>query len=162
MKQKNGWNLTMKRIIIMLMVALIAASLISFGPASADSPRYLRITEMTMEPQGPHASFTVEYELGLFAKIYVLFLGSGNIEPAINYMFYDFDEIKIISVQENHAKVLAYNVGYQDNDIRGVFFYDSHMLGATVDTFIVFPGSENPERLYNVASTPNVFMRPAE
>ena len=96
MKQKNGWNLTMKRIIIMLLLALIATSLISFGPASADSPRYLHITEMTMEPQGPHASFTVEYELDFIARLYVLFLGSGNIEPAINNMFYDFDEIKII------------------------------------------------------------------
>jgi len=151
----------MKRIIIMLLATLIATSLIYFGPANAETPRYLRITEMTMEPQGPHASFTVEYELDLFATIYVLFLGSGNIEPAINEMFYDFDEIKIISIKENHAKVLAYNVGYQDNDIDGVFFYDSYILGATVDTFIVFPGSENPERLYNVASTPNVFMRPA-
>ena len=162
MKQKNGWNLTMKRIIIMLLLALIATSLISFGPASADSPRYLHITEMTMEPQGPHASFTVEYELDFIARLYVLFLGSGNIEPAINDMFYDFDEIKIISIKENHAKVLAYNVGYQDDDIGGVYFYDSYMLGATVDTFIVFPDSENPERLYNVALTPNVFMRPAE
>ena len=149
----------MKRMILMLLVALIATSLISFGPASADSPRYLHITEMTMEPQGPHASFTLDYELDLFARLYVLFLGSGNIEPAVKDLFYDFDEIKIISVKENHAQVLAYNIGYQDNDIDGVFFYDSYKLGATVDTFIVFPGSENSERLYNVASTPNVFMR---
>lgn len=149
----------MKHITIILLAALIATSLISFGPASADSPRYLHITEITMEPQGPHASFTVKYELDLIAQIYVLFLGSGNIQPAINDMFYDFDDIKIISIKENHARILAYNVGYQDNDISGVYFYDSHMLGATVDTFIVFPESENPEQLYNVKSTPNVFMR---
>jgi len=151
----------MKRIIIMLLVALIASSLISFGPASADSLRYLKITEMTMEPQGPHVSFNVEYKLDPVAKVYVLFMGSGNIEPAIKDMFYDFDEIEIISIKENHAKVLVYNVGYQDDDIEGVFFYDSYMLGATVDTLIVFPYSNNPERLYNVTSTPNVFMRPA-
>jgi len=149
----------MKRIIIILLVALIASSLSSFGPASADSPRYLHIIEMTMEPQGPHASFTVEYELDFIAQLYVLFLGSGNIEPAINDLFYDFDDIKIISIKENQARVLAHNVGYKDDDIGGVFFYDSYVLGAQVDTFIVFPGSENPERLYNVASTPNVFMR---
>ncbi len=149
----------MKRIIIMLLVALIATSLSSFGPASADSPRYLHITEMTMEPQGPHASFTVEYEPNFIAKIYVLFLGSRNFEPAINELFSDFDEIKIISIKENQAQVLAYNVGYKDDDIDGFYLYYPIVLGATVDTFIVFPSSENPERLYNVASTPNVFMR---
>lgn len=151
----------MKSIIIMLLVALIAASLISFGPASAETPRYLEITEMTMEPQGPHISFNVEYKLDPFAKVYVLFMGSGNIEPAIKDMFYDFKEIEIISIKENHARVLAYNVGYQDDDIKDVFFYDSYMLGATVGNLIVFPDSKNPERLYNVASTPNVFMRAA-
>ncbi|MCL7412212.1 MAG: hypothetical protein M8353_01155, partial [ANME-2 cluster archaeon] len=67
-----------------------------------------------MEPQGPNVSFTVEYDLDFIARLYVLFLGSGNIEPAINDLFYDFDEIEIISIKENHARVMAYNVGYQD------------------------------------------------
>lgn len=152
----------MRLLIGMVLVSLITASIISFIPARADSPRYLHITEITMEPQGSNVSFTVEYNLDFIARLYVLFLGSGNIEPAINDLFYDFEEIKIISIKENHARVMAYNVGYQDEDIEGVFFYDSHKLGTTVDTFIVFPGKANPERFYGVSSTPNVFKRQDE
>ncbi|MBW6518242.1 MAG: hypothetical protein K0A89_07045 [ANME-2 cluster archaeon] len=152
----------MKRMILLVLVLFNATLLISPGPASADSPRYLHITEISMQPQGSNVSFTVEYRLDFIARLYVLFLGSGNIEPAMTDLFYDFDDIKIISIKENHARVMAYNVGYQDEDIEGVFFYDSHKLGSTVDTFIMFPGKENPEMLYNVASTPNVFFRQDE
>ncbi|MDF1558333.1 MAG: hypothetical protein P1P80_09210 [ANME-2 cluster archaeon] len=149
----------MNRTILLLTTGLLITSFIFPGPASADLPRYLHINEMTMEPKGPDAIFSVDYELDIIARLYVLFLGSGSIEPAIKDMFYDFDEIQIISIKENHAQVMVYNIGYQDNEIEGIYFYDSHRLGDTVDTFILFPNSENPERFYNVASTPNVFMR---
>ena len=148
----------MNRTILLLMAALLAASFIFPGPASAETPRYLHITEMTMEPEGSDATFTVNYELDIIARLYVLFMGSGSIEPAINDLFYDFDNTQVISIKENQAQVKVYGVGYQDDAISGVYFYDSHILGTTVDTFILFPDSANPERLYNVASTPNVFM----
>jgi len=112
-----------------------------------------------MELDGPDATFTVDYELDIVARIYVLFLGSGNIEPAINDIFYDFGDYKIVNVRDNYAVVIANNVSYKDPDqIGNFYFHDAHDLGVRVDTFnLVFPTGIT--RTFNdVSSTTNTFF----
>ena len=147
------------RIILLITGLLLSSIIFTTGTASAEPPRYFHVNSVTMNPEGPDVRFTVKYELDIIAKMYVLFLGTRSIEPAIHDLFYDFDNIRVISVRDNSAEIIAYNVGYQDNEIGGIYFYDSHMLGATADEFILFPYSANPERLQNADSTPNTFCQ---
>ena len=112
-----------------------------------------------MELDGPDATFTVNYELDIVARIYVLFLGSGNIEPAINEIFYDFGDYKIVNVRNNYAVVIANNVSYIDpNQIGNFYFHDSIDLGVRVDTFnLVFPTGIK-RTFKDVSSTTNTFF----
>ena len=148
-----------RRIIVLITGLLLSSIFLTAGNALADSPRYIHFNSITMNPEGPDVRFTVEYELDPIAKMYVLLLGTRSIEHAIYDLFYNFDDIKVISVRDDSAEIVAYNVGYQDDKINGIYFYDSHMLGATVDEFILFPNSKNPEHLQNVYSTPNTFLQ---
>ena len=148
------------RIIVLITGLLLSSIFLTAGNAlAADSPRYIHFNSITMNPEGPDISFTVEYELDPIAKVYVLLLGTRNIESAIHGLFYNFDDIQVTSLRDDSAEIVAYNVGYQDDEIGGIYFYDSHMLGATVDEFILFPNSDNPERLQNVDLTPNTFLQ---
>jgi hypothetical protein len=138
---------------------ILTLIILASGHASAELPRYLHVTTVTMELNGTSAAFTVDYELDIIAKLYVLFLGSGSIEPVIQDLFVYFDDVKVTSSMQNHALVTAANVFYQDPaEPNNFYFHDSHQLGATVDKFIlVFPKGTR-RTLLNVSATPNIFF----
>jgi len=147
------------RIILLITGLLLSSIFLTTGTASAEQPRYIHVNSITMTLEGPDATFNIEYKLDIIAKVYVMFLGTGSIEPAIRDLFNDFNNVQIISVREDNAVVKVRNVSYQDPEQGGnMFFHNSHSLGTTVDTFIlVFPSGL--ERTFsNVSTTPNTFF----
>lgn len=148
-------TLKFSAVIVCILLALSTA-----GTAYAESPRYIKVTSITMELDGPDATFTVEYDLDLVAKLYVLLLGSENIEPAIKDIFKDFDNIQIVSLMGNSAKVRCFNISYKDPAQSGgldLYFHDSHKLGAEVETFILVYPSGIKKEYFDVSATPNTF-----
>ena len=146
--------------IILLITGLVLSSIfLTVGAASAETPRYLQVRYITMTLEGQDATFNIEYELDIIARMYVLFLGTGSLELAIYDIFSDFNDIQVLSVREDNAVVKVRNVSYHDLEQGGnIFFHDSHNLGITVDKFIlVFPSGV--ERTFsNVSTTPNTFF----
>jgi hypothetical protein len=161
-KSDRYLNRSISKKILLIIIGLLVSIIIiilSSSTASAETPRYLHVNSITMELDGPDATFTVDYELDIVAKIYVLFLGSGNIEPAINDIFFDFDNYKIVNVRDNYAVVIANDISYKDpSQIGNFYFHDAHDLGVRVDTFnLVFPTGIT--RTFNdVSSTKNTFF----
>lgn len=147
------------RIILLIAGLLLSSIFLTTGTVSAEQPRYIHVNSITMTLEGPDATFNIEYELDMIARMYVLFLGTGSIEPAIYDIFSDFNDIQVLSVREDNAVVKVRNVSYHDPEQGGnIFFHDSHNLGITVDTFIlVFPSGV--ERTFsNVSTTQNTFF----
>ena len=147
------------RIILLITGLLLSSIFLTTGTGSAEQPRYIHVNSITMTLEGPDATFNIEYELDMIARMYVLFLGTGSIEPAIYDIFSDFNDIQVLSVREDNAVVKVRNVSYHDPEQGGnIFFHDSHNLGITVDTFIlVFPSGV--ERTFsNVSTTQNTFF----
>lgn len=147
---------TLKFLVIISILSVFSTA----GTAYAEAPRYIKVTSITMELDGPDATFTVEYKLDIVAKLYVLLLGSGNIEPAIKDIFKDFDNIQIISLQGNNAKVKCFNISYKDPAQSGdldLYFHDSHKLGTVVDTFVLVYPSGITKEYFMVSATPNTF-----
>ena len=147
------------RIILLIAGLLLSSIFLTTGTVSAEQPRYIHVNSITMTLEGPDATFNIEYELDMIARVYVMFLGTGSIEPAIYDIFSDFNDIQVLSVREDNAVVKVRNVSYHDPEQGGdIFFHDSHNLGITVDTFIlVFPSGV--ERTFsNVSTTQNTFF----
>lgn len=147
------------RIILLITGLLLSSIFLTTGTVSAEQPRYIHVNSITMTLEGPDATFNIEYELDMIARVYVMFLGTGSIEPAIYDIFSDFNDIQVLSVREDNAVVKVRNVSYHDPEQGGnIFFHDSHNLGITVDTFIlVFPSGV--ERTFsNVSTTQNTFF----
>jgi len=148
------------RIILLITGLLLSSIFLTVGTVSADPPRYLHVESITMTLEGPDATFDIEYELNMIARMYVLFLGTGSIEPAIYDIFNDFDNVEVQSVREDNAVVKVRNVSYHDPEQGGnMFFHDSHNLGTNVGTFkLLFPSGV--ERIfYDVSATPNTFFK---
>jgi hypothetical protein len=147
------------RIILLITGLLLSSIFLISGTASAEPPRYLQVKSITMTLEGPDAIFNIEFELDVIAKLYVFFLGTGSIEPAIHDLFNDFDNIQVLSVRENYAVVKGRNVSYHDPEQEGnMLFHDSHNLGTMVDTFILVFPSGVERTFYNVSITPNTFF----
>ncbi len=147
------------RIILLIAGLLLSSIFLTTGTVSAEQPRYIHVNSITMTLEGPDATFNIEYKLDMIARVYVMFLGTGSIEPAIYDIFSDFNDIQVLSVREDNAVVKVRNVSYHDPEQGGdIFFHDSHNLGITVDTFIlVFPSGV--ERTFsNVSTTQNTFF----
>lgn len=148
------------RIILLITGLLLSSIFLTVSTASAEQPRYLQVKSITMTLEGPDATFNIEYELDIIAKVYVLFLGTGSIEPTIYGLFDDFDNIQVLSVREDNAVVKVMNVSYQDPEQGGnMFFHDSHNLGTTVDTFILVFPSGVKRTFSDVSTTPNTFFK---
>lgn len=147
----------MKHKVILIFIGILI-SLFILTPGSAEVPGYMDVTGITMELHGTNATFTVNYGLDTIAGIYIIMLGSSSLEPVIEDLFYEFDNVTTISTMYDHAVVKAINVTYQNPDQDSdYYFHDSCPFGTTVDLYIIFPSGvvrEHPD----VICTPNLFF----
>ena len=132
---------------------LVLTLLLAMPTASAD---YMHVTQTLMEFEGADAVFTLDYELDLLAKIYVMAFGSTKIVPEIEAQFASFDEddVAIERLDYEQAVVIVKNVSHYDD---GYYFHNAHDFGITMEKLVVdLP--DGPSRVYwNTNSTPSIF-----
>ena len=115
---------------------------------------YFEVNDITMTLTGRDALFELNYTLDSFAKLYVLALGAGYIEPDIESFLKSYVDAKTIRADPDSAAVLVKCAGKNSS---GYYLFDSLPLGGRVAKFtVVYPGGLS-RTFYNVTSTPNVF-----
>ena len=134
-----------------LALAILAiVILVSCVPAEM----YFEVNDITMTLTGGNALFELNYTLDSFAKLYVLALGAGYIEPDIVSFFKSYVDVKTVRADPNSAALLVKDAGKNSS---GFYLFDSRALGGRVAKFtVVYPGGLS-RTFYNVNSTPNVF-----
>ena len=132
---------------------LVLTLLLTMPAASAD---YMHVTQTLMEFEGTDAVFTLDYELDLLAKIYVMAFGGTNIVPEIEARFASFDEddVTIEQLDYEQAVVIVKNVSHHDD---GYYFHNSHDFGITMEKLVVDPPDGSPRVYWNTNSTPSLF-----
>lgn len=115
---------------------------------------YFEVNDVTMTLIGGDALFELNYTLDSFAKLYVLALGAGSIEPDLKSLFKSYGDVKTIRADPDSAALLVKGAGKSNT---GYYLFDSRPLGGRVAKFtVVYPGGLS-RTFYNVTSTPNVF-----
>jgi hypothetical protein len=115
---------------------------------------YFEVNDITMTLTGGDALFELNYTLDSFAKLYVLALGAGYIEPDIESFLKSYGDVKTIRADPDSAALLVKGAGKNSS---GYYLFDSRPLGGRVAKFtVVYPGGLS-RTFYNVTSTPNVF-----
>ncbi len=145
----------MRSAIILLMALLLVLTL----PFTDGKPQkhLLEITSLTINFDKADATFTVNYDLGKLPRLYILLLGSKDLEPKIDSVFSNFD-YKITKMDQDQAVLRITNISRFD---RGYYLHDSRIkFGETIKIVnIYFPDDPIPRDFYNVNSTPVVFYR---
>ncbi|MGP8336874.1 MAG: hypothetical protein ACT6FC_01375 [Methanosarcinaceae archaeon] len=139
-----------------IVILLTAAFGLLMVPSSAviENEEYIQIDRMVMTFEKTDARVDISYSLDPFVKIYVFLLGSRNLEPTFEQMFYNFDGVKVVEIGQDHAVVTLNNVSRKSGDY---YLHDSHKLGATVNELtFVFPDGSKKE-LENTRNTQNTF-----
>lgn len=136
-------------------ILLVLSLLLTMPAASAG---YMHVTQTLMEFDGADAVFTVDYEIELLAKIYIMAFGSTKIVPEIEAQFASFDEddVTIERLDYEQAVVIVKNVSYYDD---GYYFHNSHDFGITLNKLVVDPPDRLPRTHLNTNITPSLFYK---
>lgn len=143
-------GLVFKRVWAVLMVSLLCTMPI-VSAAETQGSRYIHINSVMMTFDGADANITVEYRIdGLFAKLYILLIGSHAIRQKLEDVFVDFSNVRATDVSWNKANITANDVMTYDDGIYHIHAFD---LGQNVDRLhIIFPDGYEV-RLENINAT---------
>lgn len=144
------------KIIAVIVVLFIAAFALVVIPLStvADDEQFIHIDQMVMTFDKADSIVDITYDLDFFVKTYVFLLGSRNLEPTFEQIFFEFEDVTIIDIGQNHAVVLLKNVSRQSGDY---YLHDSRELGANVDLLTFIYPDRSTKQLEYTSSTQNTF-----
>jgi hypothetical protein len=122
----------------------------------AASAGYMHVTQTLMEFESADAVFTLDYDIELLAKIYIMAFGSAKIVPEIEAQFasFDGDDVTIERLDYEQAVVIVKNVSHYND---GYYFHNSHNFGITMEKLVVGPPDGSPRVYWNTNSTPSLF-----
>lgn len=145
----------MRSIIHILVAFFFVTTIISVQVTlAADDNEYIHYNKMMMQFSDTNATVTLYFQMNIFAQIYVLFMGSHNLNNDIKKVFNQFDEVQINKIGKDYAVIHISNITTLQN---GYYLHDSKKLGAIIDELsIIYPSGLTKES-NNVNVTPNIF-----
>jgi hypothetical protein len=145
----------MKKSIMLVFIVLFFASILPISEGTSANHTF-EITSLTINFDKTNATFIVNYDLGQIPKMYILLFGSKSIEPKIREIFSNFD-YDIVKMNQDETILKVKSISRQE---KGFYLHDSHKLGASINSIIIFtPDSPRAKEYSNLNSTPNTFYR---
>ena len=139
-----------------IVVLFIAAFALVMLPSSTvtDDEQFIHINRMVMTFEKTDSIVEITYDLDPFAKTYVFLLGSRNLKPTFEQIFFEFEEVTITDIGQNHAVVMLKNVSRHSGDY---YLHDSRELGAKVDLLTFIYPDRTTRQLEHTSHTQNTF-----
>ncbi|MDW7731689.1 MAG: hypothetical protein SCH66_04560 [Methanolobus sp.] len=124
------------------------------GYAVSDDGQYIHFKEMTVNFDGTDAEVVLYYDLDMFSRVYVLLLGSYNLQPTLENVLFDFEEVEVVGISNDHAVLSVKGISRQNSEY---YLHDSHNLGATVDVLTLMYPDGSSRRVPYATATPYTF-----
>ena len=145
----------MKNPIPVFFIILILASFLPLS-GEAQGTRVIEISSLTIKFQKTDAEFTVNYNIGMIPKMYILLMGGKNIEPMMKELFSNFD-YEIVKMDQDKAILHVKNISRFE---KGYYLHDSIDFGTRINTMIIYtPGDTHPAQYFGLNATKNTFYR---
>ncbi|MFQ6062216.1 MAG: hypothetical protein ACE5J9_03445 [Methanosarcinales archaeon] len=150
----------MKNILILLLLLLLFPQIMV--PVVFSEPiqnQHLKVTKITMEFHRTDAKFIIEYDLDFLTKLYILILGSKDLDPILKEIFFNYlnyKDIEIKKIYQEYAIVLAKNVTKYN---EGWYLHDAHKFNTAIDQLIIKYPDGSSEVLRNTNRTKNLFYK---
>ncbi len=136
----------------------LAISLLSCPVHAMDEGgQYIHIDQMVIRFDHADAMVTLNYDLGVFAKVYVFAFGSRHLEPELGTIFSDYNNVEMLEIGHDHAVILLKNASRKN----GMFYlHDQRELGATIGSLDIQYPTGSSKNIRNADSVPNLFYEP--
>ncbi len=146
----------MKKLYLLILAVIGIASILP--PIEGSTSRSIDITSLTIKFDRTDAEFTVNYDLGMMPKMYILLMGGKSIEPRIREVFPNFN-YTIVRMDQKKAVLHIKNISRFEKNLN-YYLHDSVKLGITINTMTVYvPGDDRPVEYFGVNATKNTFYR---
>ena len=139
--------------IVVLFIATFALVMLPSATV-ADDEQFIHVSRMVMTFEKTDSTVEITYDLNPFAKTYVFLLGSRNLEPTFEQIFFKFENVTITEIGQNHAVVTLKNVSRHSGDY---YLHDSRELGAKVDLLTFIYPDRTTKQLEYTSQTQNTF-----
>jgi hypothetical protein len=122
----------------------------------AASAGCINVTKMLMEFNCTDGVFTVDYDIEILPKIYIMAFGGANIVPEVEAQFasFDKDDVRIKRLDYERAVVVVKNVSFYN---KGYYFHNPHNFGMNISKLVVDPPDRLSRTYLNTNSTQSLF-----
>jgi len=116
--------------------------------------KYIHLDSMVIEFNKADAEISIEYHLSPFAQAYIFLFGSKYLEPKIEEIFFDFENVEVQEIGRTSALIQVKGISRQSDEY---YLHESREFGMSPDTLtIVYP--EGAKRnIEHAKFTPNTF-----
>lgn len=116
--------------------------------------KYIHLDSMTIEFDKTDADVQIQYHLSPFAQVYMFMFGSKHLEPKIEEIFFDFENIEVQRIGINSALIHVNDISRQKDED---YLHDSRELGMQPDMLtLVYPNGKR-KNIENAKSTSDIF-----
>jgi len=142
------------RLVVLLITCLVLTSFFLTPALAQEDGQYFHINEMSLRFDGEDATATIHFDLDLFGVLYVFAFGSRHLEPELEEVFMDFDDLQVREIGRDKAVIYLSNVSHKTDDF---YLFDEKELGAVVDDLTLLYPSGPSKTLTNAHMIPNLF-----
>ncbi|WP_440947684.1 hypothetical protein ACSAZL_05375 [Methanosarcina sp. T3] len=116
--------------------------------------KYIHLDNMVIEFDKTDADVQISYHLSPFAQVYMFMFGSKHLEPKIEEIFFDFENIEIQRMGINSALIHVNDISRQKDED---YLHDSRELGMQPDVLtLVYPDGKR-KNIEHAKSTSDIF-----
>ncbi|AYK14114.1 MAG: hypothetical protein ACOX7X_08675 [Methanosarcina flavescens] len=143
-------------IALIISAALMAAKL-SPGIVNTDKFRegkYIHLDSIEIAFSKTDARISIEYHLSPFAQAYIFLFGSKHLEPKIEKIFYDFENVEVKEIGKSSAIIEVKGVSRRSDEN---YLHESRKFEMPPDTLTVIYPDGARRNSEHAESTPNIF-----
>lgn len=116
--------------------------------------KYIHIDSMVIEFDQTDADVQIKYHLSPFAQVYMFMFGSKHLEPKIEDIFFDFENIEVLKIGRTSALIHINDVSRQNDEY---FLHDSRELGMQPDILTLVYPDNTRQSIEHAKDTPDIF-----
>ncbi len=116
--------------------------------------KYIHVDSMVIEFDQTDADVQIRYHLSPFAQVYMFLFGSRHIEPKIEEIFFDFEDVEVQKIGRTSAQIHVGNISRQNDEF---YLHDSRELGMQPDVLTLVYPDRTRQNIDNAKATPNIF-----
>lgn len=142
--------------VVILTIMLVLGLLVHPCFASAEdnnNQSFIYVENLTIVLEDGSANISMDYELGVFAKFYLFMLGGRFIEPELESILVDFDEITAMEINQDRAVFLVEGAIHDEN---GYNVFDSSKLNQEVKNVTIIFSDGSTMKFKDVESIPRI------